>query len=303
MLRQIQDEILRLKKERDVTILAHSYQSADVTEVADFVGDSYALAQAAAKVKSETVILCGVRFMAEGVKLLCPDKRVFLSHGGAGCPMAEQLSPEEIRAYKRAHPDCTVVAYINTTAALKAECDVCVTSSSAVKIVSALPGKEILFIPDRNLGAYVAARVPDKAFTFMDGGCPIHGAVGREEALAAKAAHPDALLLVHPECPPDVCSLSDFVGSTTDIMRYAKDSSAGEFIIGTENAIVAHLQMQCPQKTFYPMSKHLICADMRLTTLSDVLNCAKGAGEEITLDPDTAIKARRCIEEMIRLGG
>ena len=164
MLRQIQDEILRLKKERDVTILAHSYQSADVTEVADFVGDSYALAQAAAKVKSETVILCGVRFMAEGVKLLCPDKRVFLSHGGAGCPMAEQLSPEEIRAYKRAHPDCTVVAYINTTAALKAECDVCVTSSSAVKIVSALPGKEILFIPDRNLGAYVAARVPDKTF-------------------------------------------------------------------------------------------------------------------------------------------
>lgn len=303
MLRQIQDEILRLKKERDITILAHCYQSADITEIADFVGDSYALAQAATKVKSGTVIMCGVRFMAEGVKLLCPDKRVLLSHRDAGCPMAEQLSPQEIRAYKEAHPDCTVVAYINTTAALKAECDVCVTSSSAVKIVSALPGEEILFIPDCNLGAYVAAHVPDKTFTFMDGGCPIHGTVSKEEAQAAKAEHPGAPLLVHPECSPDICGLADLVGSTTDIMKYAKESPEREFIIGTETSIVAHLRLQCPEKAFYPMSKHLICPDMRLTTLSDVLDCAGGAGEEITLDPDTAKKARRCIDEMIRLGG
>ena len=303
MIRKIQDQILQLKKERDVTILAHCYQSADITEVADFVGDSYALAVAATKVKSSTVVMCGVRFMVEGVKLLCPDKRVLLSHKDAGCPMAEQLSPDEITTYKEAHPDCTVVAYINTTAALKAVCDVCVTSSSAVKIVSALPGREILFIPDCNLGAYVAARVPDKHFTFMDGGCPIHGGVKKEEALAAMEAHPGAPLLVHPECSPEICDLADFVGSTTDIMKYAEESSAGAFIIGTENSIVAHLRLQCPDKTFYPMSKGLICADMRLTTLPDVLDCILRDGEEIMLDPDIAKKARRCIDEMIRLGG
>ena len=303
MIRTIQDEILRLKKERDVTILAHCYQSADITEVADFVGDSYALAVAATKVTSKTVVMCGVRFMAEGVKLLCPDKQVLLSHKDAGCPMAEQFSPEEIAAYKEAHPDCTVVAYINTTAALKAVCDVCVTSSSAVKIVSALPGREILFIPDCNLGAYVAARVPDKKFTFMDGGCPIHSAVTIEEARAAKEAHPGAPLLVHPECSPDICALADYVGSTTDIMKYAKQSPAQEFIIGTENTIAAHLRLQCPDKIFHPMSKNLICPDMRLTTLPDVLDCMGGKGEEITLDPDIMQKARRCIDEMIRLGG
>ena len=303
MIRTIQDEILRLKKERDVTILAHCYQSADITEVADFVGDSYALAVAATKVTSKTVVMCGVRFMAEGVKLLCPDKQVLLSHKDAGCPMAEQFSPEEIAAYKEAHPDCTVVAYINTTAALKAVCDVCVTSSSAVKIVSALPGREILFIPDCTLGAYVAARVPDKKFTFMDGGCPIHGVVTIEEARAAKEAHPGAPLLVHPECSPDICALADYVGSTTDIMKYAKQSPAQEFIIGTENTIAAHLRLQCPDKIFHPMSKNLICPDMRLTTLPDVLDCLNGKGEEITLDPDIMKKARHCIDEMIRLGG
>lgn len=303
MIRDIQDEILHLKKKRDVTILAHCYQSADITEIADFVGDSYALAVAATKVTSNTVVMCGVRFMAEGVKLLCPDKHVILSHKDAGCPMAEQFSPAEIAAYKQSHPNCTVVAYINTTAALKTECDVCVTSSYAVKIVSALPGKEILFIPDCNLGAYVAAQIPEKSFTFMDGGCPIHGAITKEAAIAAKTEHPGAPLLVHPECCPEICEMADFVGSTTDIMKYAKESPKREFIIGTENTIAAHLRLQCPDKKFYPMSKEMICPDMRLTTLPDVLDCIKGGGEEITLNPNIMKKARRCIDEMIRLGG
>ncbi|MCL1903884.1 MAG: quinolinate synthase NadA [Oscillospiraceae bacterium] len=304
-LSQAQADIMRLKQEKDICILAHSYQAREIIEVADFSGDSYQLSVFAAKAPQKTVIMCGVRFMAETVKLLSPDKTVILANPEAGCPMAEQIDKEYVSRLKREN-DYTIVAYINTTAALKTVCDVCVTSSSAVDIVDKIDNKNILFLPDRNLGAYVAAKLPHKSIKLLDGGCPVHEAVSGIEAKKAKAAHPNSELLVHPECISEVAELADFIGSTSAIMDYVIGSDKTEFIIGTEISIIENLQYLCPDKRFYSLSHKLICADMKLTTLPDVLNCVKSDvgeyGEEITLDKETMTAARACIEKMIELG-
>lgn len=304
MLKDIQNEIIRLKKEKDICILAHSYQSEDILEVADFAGDSYALSVKASKVPNKTLIMCGVRFMAETAKLLSPEKTVYLANPEAGCPMAEQFTKDYIQKLREnEYKDHAVVAYINTTTELKTVCDVCVTSSSAVKIVKKMPEKDILFIPDCNLGSYVAEQCPEKNIKLLNGGCPVHAAITKEEAEKAKKMHPDALLLVHPECKKEVTALADFAGSTADIMNFAKESDAKEFIIGTENSIVQHLQIMCPDKKFYAMSKALICDDMKLTTIVDVYNTVNGTGgEEIILSDDTIEKAVKCINKMIELG-
>lgn len=304
MIKDLQQRIIELKKEKDVCILAHSYMSEDVCEVADFVGDSYALAVKAKSAPQSSVLMCGVRFMAETVKMLSPEKRVYLSHPQAGCPMAEQMDREVIAEVKKMFPDYAVVAYINTTAELKTIADYCVTSSSAVKICKAIPEKNILFIPDINLGTYVKNQIPEKNFKLLSGGCPTHARIERDDALAAKKLHPDALVLVHPECRQEVVELADYVGSTSGIMDFAERSTAKEFIIGTENSIVQHLQFKCPEKKFYPLSKNLICPNMKLTTLSDVYNCLTGAGgEEIFLDEEVRLAAVKCIDRMIELGG
>ncbi len=301
--RELQDEILRLKKENDICILAHAYQSQDILEVADYVGDSYGLSLEAAKAPQSTILMCGVRFMAETVKLLSPDKKTILSHPQAGCPMAEQIDLEMLRAMKEQYPDYTVVAYINTTSELKALCDVCVTSSSAVKIVKNIENKNILFIPDCNLGAWVAEQVPEKNIKLVHGGCPTHAKMTVRDVEAAKKLHPAAELLVHPECVPEVAKLADYIGSTTGIMDYARNSSASEFIIGTENSIVQHLQFECPDKRFYPLSKGCVCMNMKLTTLGEVYNCVRGiGGEEIVLSGEVMTKARKCIDMMLKLG-
>ena len=301
--RELQDEIIRLKKEKDVCILAHAYQSHDIWEVADYVGDSYGLSVQAAKAQQGTVLMCGVRFMAETVKILSPQKKVILSNSNAGCPMAEQMDVELISGIKEMYPDYTVVAYINTTSALKTICDVCVTSSSAVQIVKNIENKNILFIPDCNLGKWVADQIPEKNIKLLQGGCPTHVRMSKRDVEKARKEHPDALLLVHPECLPEVSELADFRGSTTGIMDYARKSDAKEFIIGTENSIVQHLQFTCPDKQFYPLSKDCVCHNMKLTTLGDVYRCVLGTGgEEITLDEDTRIKAKRCIDTMLELG-
>lgn len=300
---ELQQEILRLKKENDVCILAHSYQTREIVEIADFTGDSYQLSVMAEKAPQKTVIMCGVRFMAETVKMLSPDKTVYLANGEAGCPMAEQMDKEMIAAVKEQYPDYTVVAYINTTAALKTICDVCVTSSSAVKIVKKLENKNILFIPDCNLGDYVAKQVPEKNIKLLQGGCPIHARVSAKEAVKAKELHPNAKLLVHPECTPDVLAHADFIGSTSAIMNFAKDSEDKEFIIGTEISIAQHLSYECPDKKFYLLSKNLICPNMKSTTLVDVYNTLRGnAGDEIIMDKETIEQARKCIDKMIELG-
>lgn len=302
-LKDIQDEIIRLKKENDICILAHCYQSPDILEVADFVGDSFALSVSASKVTNKTVIMCGVRFMAETVKILSPDKKVILANADAGCPMAEMMDKDLIKQVKEQYPDYTVVAYVNTTSELKTVCDVCVTSSSALKICKKIDNDKILFIPDKNLGAYIAKQLPEKEFKLLSGGCPTHARMSAENVKKTKAMHPDALFLVHPECVPEVVELADYVGSTTGIMDFAKNSDAKEFIIGTENSIVSHLQLECPDKMFYPLSKDLVCHNMKLTTIVDVLNCVKGiSGEEIILEKDVMDGARRCIDKMIELG-
>ncbi len=301
--REIQDEILRLKKEKDICILAHAYVAREITEIADFVGDSFGLSVEASKAPQQTVIMCGVRFMAETVKILSPDKKVILSQSGAGCPMAEQISKQEIIEMKKQYPNAKVVAYINTTAELKTVCDVCVTSASALKICKQLPEKDIIFVPDINLGTYIANNLPDKNVILINGGCPYHASVTEEETIAAKQNHPNALLLVHPECKAEVVKHADFVGSTTAIMDFAKKSEKSEFIIGTENSIVEFLQYECPDKQFYALSSGLICRDMKLTTLPDVLGCILGtAGEEIVLPEETRVKAKSCIDEMLRMG-
>ena len=302
MIKDIQKKILKLKKEKDICILAHSYVAHEILEIADFTGDSYALSVAASKTESKTVIMCGVRFMAETVKILSPEKRVILARPEAGCAMADMMDKEIIEQLKPKYEDYTIVAYINTTAALKTICDVCVTSSSAVQIVRNIENKNILFIPDCNLGEYVAQRCPEKNIKLLSGGCPIHAAVNPIDVDKARAEHPDALVLVHPECMPDVVKKADFVGSTSEIMAYARNSGNKEFIIGTELSIGEHLQYECPDKRFYPLSFGLVCKNMRITTLMDVYNCVKGdGGEDIILDIKTIVDAKKCIDEMIRL--
>ena len=299
---EVQDLILRRKKEKDICILAHSYQAREIVEVADYTGDSFQLSLAAGKADQKTVVLCGVRFMAETVKILSPDKTVLLANPTAGCPMAEQMDKEMISAVKAQFPDYTVVAYINTTADLKTICDVCVTSSSAVKIIDRIPNNNILFLPDCNLGAYVANKLPHKNIKLLQGGCPIHAVVDINDVKKAKVAYPNALLLVHPECVPGVVDLADYVGSTSGIMDFAINSSGKEFVIGTEMSITEHLQYHCPDKRFYCLSHKLLCPNMKITTLVDVLNCVSGeGGEEISQDEKTITDARVCIDKMIKL--
>ena len=301
---EIQQEILRMKKEQNVCILAHAYQGQEILEVADYVGDSYGLSVQASKTDCSGVIMCGVRFMAETCKILSPEKKVWLANPAAGCPMAEQLDLDFLRALKEQYPGYTVVAYINTTSELKTECDVCVTSSSAVQICSRLENDKILFIPDPNLGQYVAEKLPEKTFAFYRGGCPRHIGVSARDVERARDAHPNALLLVHPECRKEVVEKADYVGSTTGIMDFAKKSDHKEFVIGTENSIVEHLQFECPDKQFYPLAVSLTCTNMKVTTLMDVYNCLKGRGGEVIELPESVMEgAGRCIRRMVELGG
>ena len=302
--REMQDEIIRLKKEKDICILVHAYESHDIWEVADYVGDSYGLSKQAAAAPQQNVLMCGVRFMAETCKILSPQKKVYLSHSEAGCPMAEQIDKELIEHYKEKNPDVTVVAYINTTAELKTVCDVCVTSASALKIVKNIENDKLLFIPDRNLGSWIKEQCPEKTIEMMQGGCPTHALLSAKDVERVKAKHPEALLLVHPESRPEVVALADYVGSTTGIMNYAKESDAKEFIIGTENSIVQHLQMECMEKRFYELSKECVCRNMKLTTLADVYNIVKyDEGEEILMEEEMRLAAKKCIDKMLELGG
>ncbi|MCM1298055.1 MAG: quinolinate synthase NadA [Firmicutes bacterium] len=303
-IREMQDRILKLKREKDFCILAHSYIKREIIEIADIVGDSFKLSQDVCSAPQKNILFCGVHFMAETAKMLNMDKKVYLANGLAGCPMAEQMDPAMLKYMKEKEPDRKVVAYINTTAALKTYCDVCVTSSSAVRIVKKTEGDKLLFIPDCNLGAYVKEQVPEKDIKLVQGGCPIHASVTGEEAAEAKKRHPKALLLVHPECVPAVVEQADYVGSTSGIIAFAKSSDNKQFIIGTELEIAETLQYECPDKEFFPLSKKLICPNMKITTLVDVLNTleAPEKGFEIKMTQAEAEQAKKCIDEMLRLG-
>lgn len=304
---EVQASIRTLKEQTGVCILAHSYQSPEILEIADITGDSYKLSTAAKDSNVQKLLVCGVHFMAETAKLLNPEKMVFEANPLAGCPMAEQFTPEEILAEKQKYEDCAVVCYVNTTAAIKAVSDVCVTSSSALGIVRNLPQKHILFIPDCNLGGYVQSQCPDKNLHLVRGGCPYHGSITLDDAKAAVALHPEAELLVHPECKPVISNMAHYVGATSGILAYAKNSDKKEFIIGTEVSIVMQLQLACPEKRFYPLSTKLICPDMRITTVSDVervlTDIAQGTAPQLDIQPEIAEQARHSLDEMLRLGG
>ena len=301
---ETQQKILELKAKNDICILAHSYVAREITEVADFTGDSYALAVKAQGVPNKTIIMCGVRFMAETVKLLSPEKTVYLLNSDALCPMAEQMDVDLVKQLQAENEGYATVAYINTTTALKTVCDVCVTSSSAIKIVKAMPEKNILFIPDINLGTFIKEQCPDKNIKLFSGGCPTHCLATDKHVQLAKVEHPEAELLVHPECRPEVWKQADYIGSTSGIIDYAKNSDKKEFIIGTENSICEYLQYECPDKRFYPLSKDLVCHNMKISTLPELLLACQGEyGEEIEIDEETRTKAIRSIDNMLKYGG
>ena len=301
MILNVQKQILALKKEKDILILAHSYQSPEILDIADAVGDSFALSTAAAKFPHKTVVLCGVKFMAETVKIMSPEKKVILPSESATCPMAEQITVQEIVSFKEKNPIFKIVAYVNTTAKLKTVCDVCVTSSSALKILSKIK-EPVLFVPDRNLGSYIKSQLPGKDIILMNGCCPVHDAVTEDEVIAIKNIYPEAKVAMHPELRPEVLKHADYIGSTTGIVDYAS-SISDDVIIGTEKSISDHLSLKFPRRKFPLLSKKLMCHDMRVTTLMDVYKAVAGTGGTvIEMDEETRIKAKVPIDAMIELG-
>ena len=301
MISNIQKQIMALKKERDCVILAHSYQAPEILEIADAVGDSFALSTVAMKYPQKNIILCGVKFMAETVKILSPEKTVILPVSTATCPMAEQITKQEIIAFKAKNPIFKVVAYVNTTAELKSVCDVCVTSSSALKIIEKIK-EPILFVPDKNLGSYIKSMLPGKDIILMNGCCPVHDAVTVEDVMIAKEANPNAKFAMHPELRPDVLKLADYIGSTTGIIDYVA-SVSGDVVIGTEKSISDHLSLKYPLRNFPLLSKKLMCPDMRITTLVDVFKAVNGTGGTvIEIDEEMRLKAKVSIDAMIELG-
>lgn len=294
-----QQKILSLKREKDAVIFAHYYQTMDIQEVADHVGDSFELARLAQQTSASVIILCGVRFMAESAKILNPDKTVLLPAPDAGCPMADMVTPEDVKKLRAQYPDAAVMCYVNSSAAVKAECDICCTSSSAVRVARSLSQKRIIFVPDQNLGAYTAQMVPEKEFILFSGYCPIHHFVSADDVKAARAAHPGARVLVHPECPQQVLALSDYVGSTSGILDYVTKSQDREFIIGTEIGVIERLKKTCPDKKVYLLANRLLCPNMKKTKIDDVLNSLEKGVYEITLSERELTGARASLARMV----
>ena len=283
----------------DAVVLAHYYTEGAVQAMADEGGDAYYLAKVAAQADKGTIVFCGVRFMGESAKILNPARRVLLPDDLADCPMAHMADIARIRALRAQVPDLAVVCYINSTAQLKAECDVCVTSSNAVRIVSSLLNQNILFIPDENLGRFVQAQVPGKRFYFSGGYCPVHAQLLAEDVEREKLARPNAPVLAHPECRADLLALADFVGSTSEIIAYAEKSGAAEFILCTEPGVLWELSRRCPGKHFVPVTP--VCADMKRITPEKVEACLAGGGYEVQLDAALMDAARRPLERMLEL--
>jgi quinolinate synthase len=291
-------EILALKGERQATILAHNYQMPEVQDVADLVGDSLELSRAAARLDSEVIIFCGVDFMAETAAILSPQKTVVLPEKGAWCPMAHMITPKQLCDLKTLHPEAAVVCYVNSTAEIKAESDVCCTSANGVQVVDSLSEKEVIFVPDRNLAAYVA-RHTDKKIIPWNGYCYVHDHLTAEEVQAARAEHPNAAVLVHPECRPEVIDQADFVYSTAGMGRHAKASAAKEFIIGTETCMIYRLKKENPEKEFYPLSTNALCQNMKKTDLAKVLRALQTLEPQVTVPEEIAVRARQSIERML----
>lgn len=294
------EEINRLKKEKKAVILSHYYVDDDVKEVADYTGDSYYLSKVAKETDADIIVLSGVSFMGESAKLLNPEKTVLMPDSHADCPMAHMATVEYIEKVKEKYDDIAVVCYINSTALLKSHSDVCVTSANAVKVVKTLTNKNILFIPDENLGRYVASQIPEKNFIFNPGFCPIHKGISAAELAECKKKFPDAEVLTHPECTEDVLALSDFIGSTSGIIKYAGESKAASFIICTECGVLYELRERYPDKTFYTVGLPT-CVNMKKVTLEKILDVLKTGKNEIFLDNDLKDKALASLDKMLEL--
>ena len=298
----MKNQIEQLKKAKNAVILAHYYAPAEVQEIADYVGDSFYLAKVAKQSDADIIVFCGVQFMGESAKILNPDKKVLMPDITADCPMAHMVSDGIIEQMREKYDDLAVVCYINSTAALKCKSDVCVTSSNAVKIVKKLPNKNIFFIPDHNLGSFVAKQVPQKNIILNDGCCPIHAKITAKQVLEEKENHPNAEVLTHPECDTTVIELSNYVGSTADIISYAKNSKTKEFIICTEDGVDYKLITDNPNKRFYYPNPHPCCADMKLNTLEFVLSVLEKEDKEVIVDDALRKGALKPLERMLELG-
>ena len=297
----MKNQIQQLKQEKNAVILAHYYAPAEVQELADYVGDSFYLAKIAKQSNADIIVFCGVRFMGESAKILNPDKKVLMPDLTADCPMAHMVADGIIERMRNEYDDLAVVCYINSTAEIKRQSDVCVTSSNAVKIVKALPNKNIFFIPDHNLGRFVAEQVPEKDVILNDGCCPIHAKITAAQVIEEQKKHPNAEVLTHPECDASVVDISNYSGSTADIIAYAKKSAAKEFIICTEDGVNYKLITDNPDKRFYYPNPHPCCADMKFNTLQNILSVLQNEDNEVIVDDDTRKGAIKPLERMLEL--
>ncbi|MEI7434376.1 MAG: quinolinate synthase NadA [Methanomicrobiales archaeon] len=295
---RIKEKIIALKEEKDAIILAHNYQEGPVQDVADLIGDSLELSRAAASLDGSVIVFCGVDFMAETAAILSPQKNVILPAHDAGCPMAEMVTAEEIRSARTRFPDAAVVAYVNTTAEVKAESDICCTSANAVKIVNSLGEDQVLFVPDRNLARYVA-RFTKKQVIPWEGYCIVHDRITLEDVTRAKEGHPGAEVLVHPECRPEVIDAANFVYSTSGMIRHVCQGNKPAYIIGTEIGILYRMQKECPGKSCYPLSDRAVCSNMKKTTLSLILQSLENQAPRVSVPEHTASRARKAIERML----
>ena len=295
----IREEIRKLKKERNALILAHYYQTGDIQDIADHVGDSLALARIGAEATEDIIVLCGVRFMAETAKILSPEKKVLLPNPDAGCPMADMADAAVLAEFRKNHPEYYIVSYVNTNADVKALTDVCVTSSNALDIVRKIESDKIMFLPDRNLGGYIRKQLNRKGMELWEGFCHVHNSRTPEEVLKKKVEYPDALVLVHPECTAEVVELADFVGSTKGIIDYARESEAKRFIIVTEQGIMHPLSRENPGKEFFIISESMVCTDMKKVTMEEVYDCLRNLSNEVVLDPAIIEKAKIPLQRML----
>ena len=297
----LKDEILKLKKEKNAVILAHCYQNIEIDEVADFVGDSLYLSKMAATTDADIIVFAGVYFMAQTAKIISPNKKVLLPNMQSGCLMADMIDLEQLRDFKAKNKDVPVVCYVNSTAEVKSECDVCCTSSNAVKVVKNLNVPEILFLPDTYLGKWVESQLGNVKVNTYPGFCPTHLRIKAEDMHNARTKYSKAKILAHPECHKDVCQLADFVGSTTAIMKYAMESDNKSFVIATEKGVVDRLKRDCPDKEFILIKDNIICPNMKHNTLEDIYSVLKNENNEITVDEEISKKALNCINKMFEV--
>lgn len=295
----LREKVLELKREKNALVLAHYYVPLEVQDAADAVCDSFAMAQKAAKAENGLIVICGVRFMGESAKILSPDKTVLLPSPDAGCPMADMVTPEDVLRLRAEHPKAKVMCYVNSSAAVKAVSDVCCTSSSALRIAKGLECDEIIFVPDKHLGSYVAERVPEKKFWLHDGFCPTHHRITEADVLRAKGAHPDAVFAVHPECGEDVVKHGDLVGSTAEILDFARKTPAREILIGTESEIVERLRRELPEKRIYGVGSSFVCPNMKKVTLQALYECLRDEKYKVELPEDELRAARESLDKMV----